>query len=94
MEFPPEKQDMGGKSWWESEDNLVAVRDYAILNGLIGRSSDEEKDDSCVQAPIILLPTLFPTELFHLAQDIQEDLNLMVETVSLDHEFITHVLER
>ena len=81
--------------WWESNANLLAVRDFAIQSGLLLRSSSDESDDSCVQVvSLTVLPSLFPAELFHLACEVQQDVNIMVDRVGCDHNFITQVLGR
>ena len=82
------------QNWWESNANLLAVRDSAIQSGLLLRSSSDERDDSCVQVSLTVLPSLFPTELFHLACEVQPDVNIMVDRVSRDHNFIAQVLRR
>ncbi len=61
------KKEEGGGVWWESVDNLVTVRDYAIHNGLLVRSSSDDMDDSCIQVTFAFLPsqppilTVFPS---------------------------------
>ncbi len=49
MASHPVKREEGGGVWWKSMDNLVTVRDYAIHNGLLLRSSSDDMDDSCIQ---------------------------------------------
>ncbi len=119
MASHPVEQEEGGGAWWESMENLVTVRDHALLNGLLLRSSSDDADDSCVQVTFALLPSctrlhcslvfvhtsphqvaftltpsVFPVELFQLAQAVQRDLNAMVDAVSCDHEFIAQTLGR
>ena len=80
--------------WWQQEQNIVAVRDYAIQNGLLLRATKDPKDDRCVHVALTLVPSRFPEELFHLAHEIQEDINTVIDAVSRDHEFLTSVLGR
>ncbi len=56
MASHPVKREEGVGVWWESMDNLVTVRDYAIHNGLLMRSSSDDMDDSCIQVTFALLP--------------------------------------
>ena len=78
--------------WWQSETNIAAIRDYALQRGLLVRASEDPKDDRCMQIAVTVLPTLFPEELFHLACDVQRDVNDLVHAVSQDHQFLVAVL--
>lgn len=79
--------------WWQSKDNAHAVRDYAILLGLLKKSSQDVNDPSVTQVSVTLSPSKFPSELFQRAMDVQRDMNLLVDAVSQDREFIAEALE-
>lgn len=81
-------------NWWQDKANIAAIRDYALQSGLLLKRTGDPKDDSCVQISVTLSASKFPAELFHLAYDIQSDINSVVDEISCDHEFITNVLGR
>lgn len=73
-----------------SEDTLQSVisraRDYAATRGILLRAENSTILNH--HAPFTLLPTAFPKNLFFQAKEVQEDFNLLVHRVSLDHEFL------
>ena len=77
--------------WWQSEANVLAIRDYALLRGLLIWASGDPRDDRCLQSAVTVLPTFFPEELFHLACSVQKDVNELVHAVSQDRQFLTTV---
>ena len=79
--------------WWLSRDHAHAIRDYAILLGLVKKPSTDAKDYSVTQVSVTLSPFNFPSELFQHAVDVQRDINLLMDAVSQDQEFIARVLE-
>ena len=44
-------------------------------------------------APFTLFPSPFPREAFEEAKRVQQDFNLLVHKVSLDHEYLSQITQ-
>ena len=82
------------QEWWESGANIEAIKDYAIQQGLIVKTSDDPSDETVTNVSVTLTPSLFPKELFGLACSIAVDLNSLVDAVSRDASFLENTLQR
>ena len=71
---------------------ISRARDYAATRGILLRAENSTILNH--HAPFTLLPTAFPKNLFVQAKEVQEDFNLLVHRVSLDHEFLKSSLAR
>ena len=66
------------------------AKDFALCNGLCFRSKDPDLgDDSLDVAPLTLFPSPFPRDLFNLAKKVQTSVNLLMNNVANDLDFIT-----
>ncbi len=80
--------------WWEDKKAVKAIRDFAILRGLIKWSSSNPCDSLVVNLSVSLTPFKFSRDLFHQARSIQRDINLLVDAISRDYQFLLETLER
>jgi glutathione synthase len=65
--------------------------DYALTNGILLQSRKSPEDAE--HAPFMLFPTPIPKKLFDQTKEVQQDFNLLVHKVSLDHEFLKTSLQ-
>ena len=73
-------------SWWRDPESVATAKDYAILNGLLFGYRDIE---GCTNVSVSLQPAKFPQELFQKVVSNQEAVNVVVDALSTDHEFLT-----
>lgn len=71
---------------------ISRARDYAATRGILFRAENSTILNH--HAPFTLFPSLFPKNLFLQAKEAQEDFNLLVHRVSLDHDFLKSSLAR
>ena len=87
---------MNGLISLPSEDQVSFLanecKDYCLTHGLVMRAKDSYF--MVEHAPFTLLPTAFPKRLFSEAKEVQKDFNLLVHTVSQNHEFLKEALQR
>ena len=88
------EQVLDENDWWTSKSNIQAIRDFAMLQGLIVKATNHPSDCSVVNVSVTLTPSKFPAELFHLAHNIQRSINTLIDAVSRDDQFLNSVLER
>ena len=82
------------QEWWNSGANISAIKDYAIQQGLLVKSTRDPSDETVTNVSVTLTPSLFPKELFDLACSIAADLNSLVDCVSRDELFLENALQR
>ena len=82
------------QEWWSSHTNISAIKDYAIQQGLLVKTTSDPSDETVTNVSITLTPSLFPKELFDLACSIATDLNSLVDGVSRDNLFLENALHR
>ena len=82
------------QEWWKSSVNISAIKDYAILQGLLVKATRDPSDETVTNVSVTLTPSLFPRELFDLACSIAADLNSLVDHVSRDEQFLENALQR
>lgn len=82
------------KDWWTSRENVQAIRDFAIQQGLLMKASREPNERRAVNITVTLTPFKFPAEFFRLACNIQQDINSLIDAISRDEHFLKTVLER
>ena len=80
--------------WWQHKPSIESVRDFAILRGLLIRSSDEPEEARSFNIPLSLLPYKFPRDLFQLSSDIAPGINEVLDGISRDPDFLESVLRR
>uniref|UniRef100_A0A8C8SGR6 Glutathione synthetase n=1 Tax=Pelusios castaneus TaxID=367368 RepID=A0A8C8SGR6_9SAUR len=67
--------------------------DRALLEGVLMRTEQEANSSDVVSyAPFTLLPSVVPSALFEQAYAVQQDFNLLVDTISRNEEFLEHAL--
>ncbi|WFD33264.1 glutathione synthase [Malassezia cuniculi] len=73
-----------------------AARDYALAHGLVIRAPAKDgaqpPQDTVIHAPLTLLPTPFPRNLFENAKRLQPLYNKLYSRVASDHDFIREVI--
>lgn len=77
--------------WWDDENTVQTIQDFAFLLGLIKLSA---KENSLTNVSFSLRPFKFPNELFQHACSIQQHINLLMDAVSQDVQFLSEVLKR
>ena len=79
--------------WWSEPSAISSIREFAHLAGLLERSySSSSGDQSVVHFNVTLTPTKFPQDQLELVMSIQPDLNLLLDSVSGDLEFLEESL--
>lgn len=69
-------------------------RENALLKGVTFQNTHILTNSCTLTAiPHTLFPSVIPINLFQQAQDLQPIINMLVHTMSLDHEFIIRSLE-
>ncbi|XP_044841377.1 glutathione synthetase isoform X2 [Mauremys mutica] len=70
----------------------IAV-DAALLEGVLMRTKEEPSSSNVVNyAPFTLLPSVVPSTIFEQAYAVQQDFNLLVDTISQNAEFLERTL--
>ena len=80
--------------WWASHDNIEAIKDYAIQQGLLLKATNDPNDGTITNVSLTLTPSLFPDELFELACSIAVDINSLVDAISKETVFLENTLQR
>ena len=80
--------------WWASHDNIEAIKDYAIQQGLLLKATNDPNDGTVTNVSVTLTPSRFPDELFKLAYSIAADINSLVDAISRDTAFLENTLQR
>ncbi|XP_074868179.1 glutathione synthetase [Carettochelys insculpta] len=67
--------------------------DTALLEGVLMRTKEDTNSSDVVSyAPFTLLPSVIPSTVFEQAYAVQQDFNLLVDTISQNVEFLEHAL--
>ncbi|XP_029470116.1 glutathione synthetase [Rhinatrema bivittatum] len=75
------------------EDVAAIAVDTALLQGVLMRTKEEPNTSEVVNyAPFSLLPSVVPRSLFEEAKAVQQDFNLLVDSVSQDFQFLKETL--
>ncbi len=80
--------------WWKDSKAIESIRDFALLQGILKRSSSKLDDLTLTNVSVALTPFKFPTQLFQHALTIQTHINLLVDAVSHDYQFLSDTLKR
>ncbi|QSZ30513.1 hypothetical protein DSL72_000067 [Monilinia vaccinii-corymbosi] len=84
----------------ESEQLLVAIKDWSIAHGLAVRPPptliSTEADPHGVlatTAPVTLFPSLFPRTCFEQAKSVQKAYNILYASIAQDEAFLTDIVQ-
>ena len=81
--------------WYHDPTTITALYNLAISNGIIKRvSADVARSSEAGTISVLAAPSLFPTELFSLAQVVQSGFNSLVDSVSRQHDFLAGSLAK
>lgn len=68
------------------------AKDFALIHAACMRKKGAYDEDSLQFAPFTLLPSPFPKREFQIALELQPTLNLLINSVAHDYEFLKRVL--
>ncbi|CAH1759276.1 12170_t:CDS:2, partial [Entrophospora sp. SA101] len=84
----------------ENLENLKELAiDWSLAHGLAIKSNSSDINNKLIataiatHAPVSLVPSPFPKELFQTALELQPIFNLLFHRISEDHDFISNVIE-
>ncbi len=73
-------------------DVIEECNSWAVAHGLVMGANQGSPD--VIHAPLSLLPSPYPRELYHLAAELATDFGVLVHVASNNHDFILSSLER
>ncbi|KAK2153253.1 hypothetical protein LSH36_303g03102 [Paralvinella palmiformis] len=77
------------------EDLVLQAKDYLLSHGLVLRTVEKPDSNSVVtHAPVTLLPSPVPKALYEYAQGIQNNVNLLMHRIAVNHDFLWKCLEK
>lgn len=76
------------------EELHLKATTYALAHGLLYLpvSPHPPLPTSAIHAPLSLIPTVFPRQLFNFAQKIQSTYNVLYSKIAMDEEFLDRVM--